>query len=122
MPYEPGRALILSRLPAKDWFTLDEAATHAGWSHAFMRARVADGSLAVQEFQKPVECRAWGRGRHCSYRVHIDDLVLFILRHPSGRWNFSEEKPFRDVAMITRSWPKWMRRELIKTLERSLVA
>lgn len=118
MPYLPGQAIILSRLPNQDWFTLDEAAGHAGWSRSYMRDRIKDGTLAAQEYQKPHAARAKGKGLHRTYRIHVDDLVLFIMRNGNGR--FSEEKPFRDVAMIIRGWPAWMRRELAKHLARGL--
>ena len=116
--YTPGQSLILSRLPNQDWFTLDEAAAHSGWSRSYMRDRIRDGTLAAQEYQKPHAARAKGKGLHRTYRVHVDDLVLFIMRNSSGR--YSEEKPFLDVAMILRGWPPWMRREMIKHLVRSL--
>jgi len=118
--YVPGHAIILSRLPNQDWFTLDEAAAHAGWSRSYMRDRIRDGTLAAQEYQKEPAYRAKGKGLHRTYRVHVDDLALFIMRNASGR--YSEEKPFRDVAMIIRGWPAWMRRELAKVLARSLPA
>lgn len=119
-PYQPGKAIILSRLPAQQWFTLDEAAEHSGWSRSFIRDRVKAGAIPAQEFQKPVADRGKGRGTHCTYRIHIDDLVLFIMRNNSGR--FSEEKPFRDVVLVVRAWPVWMIRELHKALGRILSA
>lgn len=112
--YLPGKPIILSRLPAQDWFTLDEAAAAAGWSRSFMRDRINDGTLPAQSYQRPVAARAKGRGTHCTYRVHVDDLTLFIIRHGAKR--YSEEKPFRDVHAIVRTWPRWMVRELIKAL------
>lgn len=119
-PYLPGKALVLSRLPAKDWFTLDESAQYSGWSRSYMRDRIKDGSIAAQEFQKPEKARAKGKGTHCTYRIHIDDLVVFIMKN--GRDRFSEEKPFRDVVSIIRSWPTWMIRELHKAIGRILPA
>jgi hypothetical protein len=114
MPYLPGHPIILSRLPAKDWFTLDEAAAAAGWSRSFMRDRIKDGTLPAQSYQKPFQARAKGRGTHGTYRIHVDDLVLFIVRH--GAKEYSEEKPFRDVAAIIRTWPRWMISELSKVI------
>ena len=116
--YIPGHTIILSRLPAQDWFTLDEAARHAGWSRSFMRDRILDGTLTAQEYQREPEFRSKKQGLHRTYRVHIDDLVLFIARNAAC--HYSEEKPFRDVAMIIRGWPAWMRREMAKVLARSL--
>lgn len=115
-PYLPGKAIILSRLPAHDWFTLDESAKYSGWSRSYMRDRIKDGSLAAQEFQKPEAARAKGKGTHMTYRIHVDDLVVFIMRNGTGR--YTEEKPFRDVVAIIRSWPLWMIRELQKALNR----
>lgn len=114
MSYIPGKALILSRLPAQDWFTLDEAAEHSGWSRSFVRDRVNSGMLPAQKFQKPEAARKKGRGTHCTYRIHVDDLVIFIMSHGNGR--YSEEKPFCDVVGIVRTWPKWMIKELIRAL------
>lgn len=115
-PYLPGQPIILSRLPAKDWFTLDECAAAAGWSRSFMRDRIHDGTLPAQAYQKCPAARAKGRGNHCTYRVHVDDLTLFIIRY--GAKKYSEEKPFRDVHAIVRTWPRWMIRELLKALEK----
>ena len=112
--YLPGKPIILSRLPAKEWFSLDEAAAAAGWSRSFMRGRIHDGTLPAQAFQKPLTARGNRRGTHTTYRVHVDDLALFIIRHGAKR--YSEEKPFRDVAAIVRTWPRWMARELAKVL------
>jgi len=117
MPYLPGKDLILSRLPRQDWFTLDEAALHAGWSRNFMRDRCQDGTLANQAYQKTGAARR-KRKSYCSYRIHRDDLALFILRH--GNKHFGEEKPFRDVATIVRGWPVWMQRELVKFVSTNL--
>lgn len=114
MSYTPGKSIILSRLPNQQWFTLDEAAEHSGWSRSFIRDRVKSGLLPAQEFQKPESSRAKGRGTHCTYRIHVDDLVLFIMGNGAGR--FSEEKPFRDVVLLVRAWPLWMVRELHKAL------
>lgn len=114
MTYTPGKSLILSRLPDQQWFTLDEAAAHSGWSRSFIRDRVKAGLIPAQEFQKPEPLRAKGRGTHCTYRIHVDDLALFIMRNGSSR--FSEEKPFRDVVLIVRAWPLWMVRELHKAI------
>jgi len=118
MSYQPGKSLILSRLPAKDWFSLDEAAEHSGWSRSFVRSRIVDGTLAAQEFQAPGDPARLRR--HRTYRIHVDDLAVFIIRHGAKR--YGEEKPFRDVAMILRTWPAWMRREMLTFLERSLSA
>jgi hypothetical protein len=117
-PYLPGKAIILSRLPAKDWFTLDEVAAQSGWSRSFIRDRVKMGELPAQEYQKPVENRAKGKGTHQTYRIHVDDLVVFIMKNGSGR--YSEERPFRDVVSIIRTWPVWMIRELLKVINRLL--
>ena len=114
-PYLPGKPLILSRLPAQDWFTLEEAAAHSGWGRTFVRARIVNGELPAQEC-KTGDVRHTGRNN--TYRIHVDDLVLFILRNSHGK--YTEEKTFRDAATILHTWPAWMRREMIKCLERSL--
>ena len=113
--YLPGKPLILSRLPAKDWFTLEEAAAHSGWGRTFVRARIVNGELPAQEC-KTGDARHTGRNH--TYRIHVDDLVLFIIRNSHGK--YSEEKTFRDAAAIITSWPAWMRRELVKFINRSL--
>jgi hypothetical protein len=110
MSYIPGRALIYSRLPDQRWFSLDEAAMHSGWSRSFIRARIKTGKLTAQKFQTEGE----DRRPHFTYKIHVDDLVVFIMQHASGR--FSEEKPFRDVVSIVRAWPLWMIREMHRAL------
>jgi hypothetical protein len=117
-PYLPGKALILSRLPPKDWFTLDEAAQYSGWSRSFIVARVRSGELPAQQYQKPLKNRAKGKRTHLTHRIYMDDLVIFIMRNSGGR--YTEEKPFRDVVSIIRTWPAWMIRELLKALNRIL--
>lgn len=117
-PYQPGKAIILSRLPAQDHFTVEQAALHSGWSPSFIRARCNTGELPAQEYNKPGSGLTRATGKHSSYRIHIDDLVLFILRNGNGK--YTDEKIFRDAATILRTWPAWMRREMIKWLERSL--
>ncbi|MEO5914837.1 MAG: hypothetical protein ABIS50_11430 [Luteolibacter sp.] len=113
--YLPGKAIVLSRLPAQDWFSVDEAAQHSGWGRTFIRQRCISGELPAQQC---TGCDARHHGRNISYRIHVDDLVMFILKNSNGR--YSEEKPFRDVATITRTWPEWMRKELVTFLSRSL--
>jgi hypothetical protein len=117
--YLPGKAIILSRLPAQDWFTLDEAAEHSGWSRSFIRLRVISGELPAQAYPaEPAPSDTYCRARLQRTRIHIDDLVLFILRNGNGR--YTDEKTFRDAATIMRTWPAWMRREMVKHLQRSL--
>lgn len=116
--YHPGLALILSRLPAQDWFTPDEAAAHSGWSRSFICNRIKEGKLPAQSFQKDPEHRAKGKGAHESHRIHVDDLATFIAKNGQGR--FAELNPFHDVVTIVRTWPAWMRRELATVLARSL--
>ena len=118
MAYIPGKSIILSRLPAKEWFTLDEVGYHSGWGRSFIRDRIKDGSLQAQEYQRPEDARK-GKRPHLTYRVHVDDLALFIIRHGS---KMTEERPFRDVAMIVRSWPRWMIKEMQTFIERTLSA
>ena len=50
----------------------------------------------------------------------MDDLVIFILRNSNGK--YAEEKTFRDVFTIVRTWPPWMIRELLKALTRRLAS
>jgi hypothetical protein len=114
-PYLPGKPIILSRLPAQDWFTLDEAAAHSGWGRTFVRNRILNGELPAQEC-KTGDPRHTGRNH--SYRIHVDDLVVFIIRNSQGK--YTEEKVFRDAATIIRSWPAWMRRELVKFVNHTL--
>ncbi len=118
MTYIPGKPLLLSRLPAREWFSVAEAAQYSGWGRSYVTDRIKDGTLPAQEYQKPEEKRAKGKGKHSTYRIHVDDLVLFIINNSAGRIN--EEKHFSDVAMIIRRWPAWMRRELLKFVDRTL--
>lgn len=113
--YLPGKAIILSRLPAQDWFTVDEAAEYSGWGRTFVRSHVLTGDLPAQQ---RTGCDARYRGKNTSYRIHVDDLVFFILRNGNGK--YTDEKVFRDVATVLRTWPVWMRKELIKYLDRSI--
>jgi hypothetical protein len=115
MPYIPGKALILSRLPALEWFTLDQAAEASGWSRSYIRQRIRQGDLPAQAYQKKT---THGGRTYLSYRIHVDDLCIFIMQNNSGR--FSEEKPFRDIVTIVRGWPKWMIRELHTAIGRLL--
>lgn len=115
-PYLPGKALVLSRLPAQDFFSVEEAARHSGWSPSFIRARCNSGDLAAQSFQKTGAGSTRADGKHVTYRIHVDDLVLWILTN--GQEKYREEKPFRDVVSIIRTWPLWMVRELQKVLKR----
>lgn len=117
-PYLPGKHVVLSRLPAQDYFTVEEAARHSGWSPSFIRRCCNTGELACQEYQKTGKGTTRAEGKHASYRIHIDDLVFFILRNGNGK--YTDEKPFRDVADIVRTWPAWMRQEMVKHLNRSL--
>lgn len=112
MTYTPGKALIFSRLPAQHWFALDEAAEYSGWSRSFIKDRVKDGTLPAQEFQKEEPARSKNKGTHRTYRIHVDDLVFFILKNGNGR--YSEQRPFKDVVMITETWPSWMRKALVQ--------
>ncbi len=113
MSYTPGKALILSRLPAREWFTLDEAAEASGWSRSYIRQRIRQEDLPAQSYQKKTSS---GGRTYLSYRIHVDDLALFIIQNNSGR--FTEEKPFVDVVTIVRGWPSWMIRELHTALGR----
>lgn len=119
-PYLPGKAIILSRLPAKDWFSLEEAAKHSGWSRTFIRRHITSGTLAAQACQRSSDKPASNGGKYATYRVHVDDLVVFILKNGGSR--YSEERPFRDIVSIIRLWPAWMIRELQKVLNRMLPA
>ncbi|MEO5917370.1 MAG: hypothetical protein ABIS50_24285 [Luteolibacter sp.] len=112
-PYLPGKAIILSRLPAQDWFTVEEAAEYSGWGRSFIRLRVLSGELPAQ---KSMGTDSRHPRKHLYYRIHVDDLALFILSNGSGK--YSEEKPFRDIVSIVRTWPLWMIRELQKSLNR----
>jgi hypothetical protein len=105
-PYIPGKALILSRLPAQDWFTPDEAADASGWGVTYIRDRIKDGTLVAQQWQGQPEQRAGGGGVHNTYRIHVDDLVLFILLN--GRGRYGEAKPIQDIIAIVRTWPRWL--------------
>lgn len=112
-PYVPGKAIVLSRLPAQDWFTVEEAARYSGWGRTYVVERIAAGKLPAQEGTSSSPRRI---GRNRTYRIHVDDLVLFILLNSRGK--YTEERPFRDVVAIIRPWPAWMQRELIKVLNR----
>lgn len=111
-PSLPSKPIILSRLPAKEWFGLDEAAAHSGWGRGFVRARILKGELPAQACTTG---DARHTGRNSTYRIHVDDLCFFIIRNPARKLT---DAPFRDLAMIIRSWPAWMRRELVKLLDR----
>ena len=115
MEYTPGKSLILSRLPALEWFTLDQAAEASGWSRSHIRKRIQLGDIRAQSYQKKTSL---GGRTYLSYRIHVDDLVLFIIQHNSGRFNFEEKKPFVDIVTIVRGWPYWMIRELHTALGR----
>jgi hypothetical protein len=111
MSYTPGKPLILSRLPAQDWFTPDQAASASGWSPSYIKARIADGTIPAQSRAPESESRPTSR---CSNRIHIDDLVLFILLNGQGR--YEEKKSFADVVAVLRPWPLWMLKEMHKAL------
>lgn len=112
----PGTALILSRLPAQDWFTIDEAAKAAGWGRTFVRDCITSGKLAAQEC-KPEEGRRKA-GRKASYRIYVDDLVFFIMRNSRGKYETA--RLVSDAAIIIRQWPASVQRGLIIYLERHL--
>lgn len=118
--YQPGRSIILSRLPARDWFSIDQAAAASGWSRSFIRGQIKAGRLPAQAYRKP----ARGTGRpYFVYRIHVDDLVTWILSNTGeGSKFYTEEKPFRDICLVVRLWPSWMRRELIKFLHGTVTA
>lgn len=110
-----GCAVILSRLPAQDWFTVEEAAAASGWGRTFVRDKIVAGQLAAQECNREGQKRP---GRKCAYRIHIDDLVLFIMRNSRGR--YEAQKLVSDAALIIRQWPPGVQRGLIIYLERNL--
>lgn len=112
--YQPGRAIVLSRLPDREWFTLDQAAEASGWSRSFLRKQIKRGQLPAQSHRRgSVESR-----KYYVYRIHVDDLAAWIIRNSGeGSKHYSEEKPFRDICLIVRFWPSWMRRELIRHLQ-----
>lgn len=112
-PYLPGKAIILSRLPAQDWFSVEEAARYSGWGRTFVREHCVAGKLPAQGVKS---CNPRRSGKNITYRIHVDDLVLFILQNSNGK--YSEERPFRDIVSVIRSWPPWMIRELLKVLNR----
>jgi hypothetical protein len=111
-PSLPSKPIILSRLPAKEWFGLDEAAAHSGWGRGYVRARIVNGELPAQACTTG---DARHTGRNSTYRIHVDDLCFFIIRNPRRKLT---EEPYRDVTMILRAWPAWMRREFVKLLNR----
>lgn len=112
MDYTPGKALILNRLPSQEWFDPDEAAAASGWSPSFIKSRITDGTIPAQSFRK--------RGEdptvrvHRTNRIHVDDLVIFIMLNGQGR--YEEKKSFSDLIAVIRNWPLWMLRELYKAL------
>ena len=121
MPYVPGKSLVLSRLPAQEWFTAEEAAAASGWSRTFINARIRDGKLVAQQWQPdPDQPQVAGPARlNCrTYKIHVDDLALFIMLN--GRGRYTEAKPINDVIMIVRSWPRWLLRHLHTALGRLL--
>lgn len=112
MSYTPGKPLILHRLPAQEWFSVDEAAHASGWSPSFIKARITDGTIPAQSYR---DANADPEVRvHRSNRIHVDDLVLFILLNGQGR--YEEKKSFGDVIAVIRSWPLWMLKEMHKAL------
>lgn len=115
MSYTPGKHLIYSRLPAQDWFSPDEAAAAAGWSPSFIKSRIKDGTIPAQSY---CDGPATQSRRHRSHRIHIDDLVLFILLNGNGR--YQEKKSFLDLFEVFRNWPLWMLQELHKALTRHI--
>jgi len=113
--YQPGRSIVLARLPARDWFSIDQAAEASGWSRSFIRGQIKAGRLPAQSYRKPD--RRNGRPYYV-YRIHIDDLASWILANTGeGSRFYTEEKPFRDICLIIRFWPAWMRKELIRHLQ-----
>jgi len=113
----PGTAIILSRLPAQDWFSVEEAARHSGWSRNFVRARILSGDLSAQSHDRKPDARR-SAGKHATYRIHVDDLVLFIMRNSRGK--YADAKLLSDAAQIIRSWPANLQRGLIIYLNRRL--
>lgn len=111
----PATAIILSRLPAKDWFTIDEAAAASGWGRTFVRDCIATGKLAAQEC---AGAEAKRPGRKSTYRIHVDDLVLFIMRNSHGKYETA--KLVSDAVLIIRQWPPQVQRGLMIYLERNL--
>lgn len=103
-----GDSIIRSRLPAQDWFTIDEAAAASGWGRTFIRECINNGTLisrpcALAATRKP--------GRRAKYRIHADDLVLFIMRNGHGK--YETIKLVSDAAAIIRKWPRSLQRWLI---------
>lgn len=113
----PGTAIILSRLPAQDWFTVEEAAECSGWSSSFIRARISKGELAAQKYDQKRDGKR-GAGNYSSFRIHVDDLVLFIMRNSRGK--YADAKLLSDAAMIIRTWPANLQRGLMIYLNRHL--
>lgn len=107
-----GTYIVLSRLPAKDWFTVDEAAQYSGWCRTYIKERIADGTLTAQQSAQK------NKRAYAVKRIHVDDLALFIIQH--GRGGYSEGKPLQDVLAITRTWPAWLRRHLVSAIEKTL--
>ncbi len=114
----PGTAIILSRLPAKDWFSLEEAARYSGWSPKFVRQKISNGELAAQACQRNTSKPKSKTGQYATYRIHVDDLVLFIMRNSRGK--YADAKLLSDAAIIIRSWPANIQRGLIIYLNRHL--
>lgn len=114
----PTTAIILSRLPAQDWFSLEEAARHSGWSRSFIRRRIRSGELAAQGCYRSSNKPKNKDGQYATYRIHVDDLVLFIMRNSRGK--YADAKLLSDAAIIIRSWPANIQRGLIIYLNRHL--
>lgn len=114
----PSTAIILSRLPAQDWFTIDEAAAASGWGRTFIRECILEGKLAAQDCAGGKSCKSGKPGRKATYRIHVDDLVLFIMRNSRGK--YETVKLVSDAALIIRQWPRQVQRGLIIYLERNL--
>ncbi len=112
MSYTPGKTIILSRLPAQDWFTVAEVARYSGWSENFIKNQIYLGKIPAQSYQSEADKR--GVKQHQTHRVYIDDLVIFIMLNGQGRYD--EKKSFGDVVAVLRPWPLWMLRELHKAL------
>lgn len=111
MSYTPGKPLILHRLPAREWFSVDQAAHASGWSPSFIKTRIRNGEIPAQSYSDPA--RLLNRIER-THRIHVDDLVLFILLNGQGR--YEEKKSFADVFAVLRNWPLWMLREMHKAL------
>jgi hypothetical protein len=113
----PGTAIILSRLPAQDWFTVEEAARHSGWSRNFVRARILSGDLSAQSHDRKPDFKR-GYGKHGTKRIHVDDLAKFIMDNSRG--GYQDAKILAATAGVIRKWSQPLQRGLMTYLEKRL--